>query len=142
MGRTTERIGRQGEFYTCGFLAGFSDTVTLVPHGSEADILFDYDSNIYKCQVKTRTKPRKGSINWRFDLRRGSHTKNRRYQEGQIDIYALYCKPHEKIYFIPFDSKMTSITIFNEEMKKTKSEETLLNSLDQLKERDQRGTYN
>tara|TARA_R100000995_G_C3483906_1_gene125832 strand:+ start:3395 stop:3808 length:414 start_codon:yes stop_codon:yes gene_type:complete len=137
MGRTTERIGRQGEFYTCGFLAGFSDTVTLVPHGSEADILFDYNNNIYKCQVKTKSKPKKGSINWKFDLRRGSHTKNRHYQEGQIDIYALYCKPHEKIYFIPFDSKMTCITISEQKMKEAKSEETLINSLDQLKAKDE-----
>ena len=52
MGRVTERLGRSGEYFTASVLALVSDTVIIVPHGAEADIIFDYEDKLYKCQVK------------------------------------------------------------------------------------------
>ena len=33
-----------------------SDSVTILPHSSHADIIFEYKSKLYKCQVKTASK--------------------------------------------------------------------------------------
>ena len=80
MSRKTERVGRSGEFLTASVLAKVSDTVVVVPHSAEADVIFEWNSKLYKCQVKTRTGIEKGGIGWRFDLRRGSHSKSRKYK--------------------------------------------------------------
>ena len=56
MGRLTERVGRRGEYFVASILAQVSDTVLIVPHGAEADIVFEYKRKLYKCQVKTKTK--------------------------------------------------------------------------------------
>ena len=69
MGRVTERLGRSGEYFTASVLALVSDTVIIVPHGAEADIIFDYEDKLYKCQVKSKTKKEKNHSKWRFDLR-------------------------------------------------------------------------
>ena len=89
MSRITERVGRSGEYFVASLLSQISDTVLVIPHSAEADILFQYDNILYKVQVKTKTKIEKHRTNWRFDMRRGSHTKNRNYEDGSIDIFAL-----------------------------------------------------
>jgi hypothetical protein len=89
MSRTTERVGRSGEYFVAALLSQISDTVLIVPHSAEADVLFQYNNTLYKVQVKTKTKIEKHRANWRFDMRRGSHTKNRNYEDGAIDIFAF-----------------------------------------------------
>ena len=58
MATTIDRIGRSGEFAVASQLALISDTVSLVPHNSYADIIFEYQRNLYKVQVKTSSKER------------------------------------------------------------------------------------
>ena len=53
MPRATERTGRAGEYAVASFLSLESDTVHVLPHGSHADIIFEIDDTMYKCQVKT-----------------------------------------------------------------------------------------
>ena len=53
MPRATERVGRSGEYLTAALLSQISDTVLIVPHGSEADIVFEHEARLYKVQVKT-----------------------------------------------------------------------------------------
>tara|TARA_R110001606_G_scaffold379122_1_gene539024 strand:- start:11 stop:424 length:414 start_codon:yes stop_codon:yes gene_type:complete len=125
MSRKTERVGRSGEFLTASVLAKVSDTVVVVPHSAEADVIFEWNSKLYKCQVKTRTGIEKGGIGWRFDLRRGSHSKSRKYKKNSLDVFALISVPYNTIYFLPFNCQKGSITISNEIMKN-------LNSLDSL----------
>ena len=59
MATTIDRIGRSGEFAVASQLALISDTVSLVPHNSYADIIFEYQRSLYKVQVKTSSKERK-----------------------------------------------------------------------------------
>tara|TARA_R110002012_G_scaffold315292_1_gene528979 strand:- start:44 stop:445 length:402 start_codon:yes stop_codon:yes gene_type:complete len=125
MSRTTERIGRSGEFLTASVLAKVSDTVVVVPHSAEADVIFEWNSKLYKCQVKTRTGIEKGGIGWRFDLRRGSHSKSRRYKKNSIDVFALISVPYNTIYFLPFNCQKGSITISDEIMKNLNSHDSL-----------------
>ena len=83
MATTIDRIGRSGEFAVASQLALISDTVSLVPHNSYADIIFEYQRNLYKVQVKTSSKERKYPhkdgdyrIGWTFDLRRKRRSKD------------------------------------------------------------------
>jgi hypothetical protein len=38
MARQSERVGRSGEYLVASVLSTLSDTVTVMPHGSKADI--------------------------------------------------------------------------------------------------------
>ena len=66
MATTIDRIGRSGEFAVASQLALISDTVSLVPHNSYADIIFEYQRNLYKVQVKTSSKERNDGWNGRL----------------------------------------------------------------------------
>ena len=142
MGRSTERLGRSGAFAVASHLALYSDTVSIVPHGSHADILFEHEDKILKCQVKTKGNERlyeRGGVarrvGWQFDLRRGRHTKDRLYGENgenSIDIYALYCMPLNIITYIPSNYPATKITLSTEELEKTDSYQSLIKSINDL----------
>ena len=128
MSRTTERVGRSGEYFVASVLSRISDLVLVVPHSAEADILFQYKNTLYKVQVKTKTKIEKHRANWRFDMRRGSHTKNRNYEDGSIDIFAFVSLEHMNVVFRKFSEGVT-ITIKNKEMKDNNPIENILDIL-------------
>lgn len=132
MPRKTERIGRSGEFLTASVLAKVSDTVVVVPHSAEADVIFEWNKQLYKCQVKTRTGIEKGGIGWRFDLRRGAHSKNRSYTKGSLDIFALISVPYNTIYFLPFNCQKGSITISDQIMKNLCSLDSLHEAMESI----------
>ena len=128
MSRATERLGRCGEYFTASVLSLESDSVVVLPHGSHADILFEHEDHIYKCQVKTKSKREKGHPNWRFDMRRGSHTKAREYKKGQVDIFALFSLEYMNVVFIP-SMKQNSIRINDDDMRNKCSKESLYEAL-------------
>ena len=131
MSRTTERVGRSGEYFVASLLSQISDTVLMVPHSAEADLLFEYNNTLYKVQVKTKTKIEKHRVNWRFDMRRGSHTKNRTYEDGAIDIFAFVSLQHMNVVF--YEPKKTeSFTVKDEKMKNNKPIDNILDILDKL----------
>ena len=131
MSRTTERVGRSGEYFVASLLSQISDTVLIVPHSAEADLLFQYNNTLYKVQVKTKTKIEKHRANWRFDMRRGAHTKNRSYENGAIDIFAFVSLEHMNVVFRK-PSHVINITIKDEEMKNNKPIENILQLLGSL----------
>jgi len=128
MSRTTERVGRSGEYFVASLLSQISDTVLMVPHSAEADLLFEYNNTLYRVQVKTKTKIEKHRVNWRFDMRRGSHTKNRNYEDGSIDIFAFVSLEHMNVVFRKFSEGVT-ITIKDKEMKDNNPIENILDIL-------------
>lgn len=131
MSRTTERVGRSGEYFVASLLSQISDTVLMVPHSAEADLLFDYNNTLYKVQVKTKTKIEKHRTSWRFDMRRGSHTKNRSYENGAIDIFAFVSLQHMNVVF--YEPKKTeSFTVKDEKMKNNNPIDNILDILDKL----------
>jgi len=133
MSRKTERVGRSGEFLTASVLAKVSDTVTVLPHAAEADVIFEWNNHLIKCQVKTRNNIEKGGVSWRFDLRRGANTKNRKYQENTLDVFALISVPYNTIYFLPFNNcKKQSICISDEIMKNLNSLDSLQGAMDNI----------
>jgi len=139
MTRQTERIGRSGEYAVASFLSLESDTVHVLPHGSHADIIFEINDIMYKCQVKTSSKKKMchkthKRVNWCFDMRRGANTKLRDYKKGMVDLYAFYCLEYNTIVFKIFkDGKRTKITFKDSLMKNINSKESLQNALDEIK---------
>ena len=120
MPRQSERIGRSGEYLVASLLSLYADTVVIVPHSAEADIIFDVDHTLYKCQVKTQSKIRNHRVSWEYDFRRGSFTKKRHYEKEAIDVYAMVALEPQKVMFtFPDGSKQK--TIKDEDMQATDS---------------------
>ena len=130
MTRQTERVGRSGEYLVASVLSTLSDTVTVMPHGSKADIIFEVGQSLYKCQVKTQKQIEKARKSWRFDLRCGSHSKTRFYNKGDIDVYALVALNCQKVMFF-FPDGRKQITFQDEDIQATDS---LQNTKDLFKE--------
>ena len=116
MSRISERIGRSGEYFTASILAQVSDTVIIVPHSATADIIFEHDSKLYRCQVKTQSKISAHRKNWCFDMRKGQTSKNRTYEEDSLDLFAFVSLPHKNVVFV-LPSDKTQETISDEHMK-------------------------
>ena len=120
MPRQSERVGRSGEYLVASLLSLYADTVVIVPHSAEADIIFDIDHKLSKCQVKTQSKIRNHRVSWEYDFRRGSFTKKRHYEKEAIDVYAMVALEPQKVMFtFPDGSKQK--TIKDEEMQATDS---------------------
>ena len=120
MARQSERICRSGEYLVASLLSLYADTVVIVPHSAEADIIFDVDHTLYKCQVKTQSKIRNHRVSWEYDFRRGSFTKKRHYEKEAIDVYAMVALEPQKVMFtFPDGSKQK--TIKDEDMQATDS---------------------
>ena len=133
MTRATERIGRSGEYLTCSVIARETDTVTIMPHGSHADIIFEYDDQMYRCQVKTVTHIEKARNSWRFDLRKGSHSKSRQYKKNTIDIFALVNLKYQNVYFLPFNNcKFLQYSVHDEPMKAVNSIKSFREAMDAI----------
>ena len=112
----TERVGRFGEYLTAAILSQVCDTVAVVPHNASADIIFEHNLKLYKCQVKTQSKIEEGRENWRFDMRKGQRVAHRRYKDNEIDVFAFVSIPHRNVVFSkPLDQGR--LTIVDEHMK-------------------------
>ena len=132
MPRQSERVGRSGEYLVASILYLYADTVVIVPHSAEADIIFDVDHTLYKCQVKTQSKIRNHRVSWEYDFRRGSFTKKRHYEKDAIDVYALVALEPQKVMFVlPDNSKQK--TIKDEEMQATDSLTNIKNLFKELR---------
>ncbi len=133
MTRKTERIGRSGEYLACSVLARESDTVTIMPHTSHADVIFEWKHKLNRCQVKTVTHIEKTKKNWRFDIRKGITTTGRHYKKNQIDIIAMVNLKYQTICFRAFsDCQTTQITIKDEIMKSINSIESLKEAMESI----------
>ena len=138
MKRRTERIGRSGEYLACSIIARESDTVTVMPHTSHADLIFEWKSKLYRCQVKTVTHIETKYKNWRFDIRKGRTTTGRHYKKDQIDIVAMVNLEYQTICFKAFsDCQTTQITIKDEIMKSVNSVDSFKHDMKSI----ERGTY-
>ena len=112
----TERVGRFGEYLTAAILSQVCDTVTIVPHNASADIIFEHNLKLYKCQVKTQSKIEKRRDNWRFDMRKGQHAKHRQYKNNEIDVFAFVSITHRNVVFSK-PLEQGQLTIVDEHMK-------------------------
>ena len=119
----------------------YSDSVSIIPHSSHADLIFEYENKLYKCQVKTTSKKQKViskhtgksyRANYKVEFRRGSHTKNREYKKGQIDIFAVVIYPKNKVIFIPANIKKNSVRFSDKEIEEISTGQSLKDSIQQI----------
>lgn len=130
----TERVGRFGEYLTAAILSQVSDAVTIVPHNASADIIFEHNLKLYKCQVKTQSAIEERRGNWRFDMRKGQRVAHRKYKDNEIDLFAFVAVPHRNVVFSkPLDQ--AQLTINDEHMK---NNDAVKNIKDILKDLDKK----
>jgi hypothetical protein len=104
-----------------------------MPHTSHADVIFEWESKLYRCQVKTVTHIEDRKKNCRFDLRKGITTTGRHYKKDQIDIVAMVNLEYQTICFRAFcDCQTTQITIKDEIMKSTNSIQSFKDAMKSL----------
>jgi len=116
MPQATERVGRFGEYLTAAILSQVCDTVAVVPHNASADIIFEHNLKLYRCQVKTQSKIEENRGNWRFDMRKGQRVKHRKYKDNEIDLFAFVAVTHRNVVFsLPLEQ--SQLTIVDEHMK-------------------------
>ena len=141
MNRATQRLGKSGEYFTASVLSLVSDYVIVNTDGAQADLLFEHESDFLKVQVKTKSKKHKRRPGWKFDIRRGSHSNERFFREGYVDLFALYCPQYKNILFRPFHETInekghskTCIYVTDENMKNIDSMDSLKSALNSIKE--------
>ncbi len=127
----TERVGRFGEYLTAAVLSQVCDTVAVVPHNASADIIFEHNLKLYKCQVKTQSKIEERRGNWRFDMRKGQRVAHRKYKDNEIDLFAFVAVPHRNVVFSkPLDQ--AQLTINDEHMKNNDAVRNIIDILEDL----------
>ena len=131
MPKATERVGRFGEYLTAAVLSQVCNTVAVVPHNASADIIFKHNLKLYKCQVKTQSQIEEHRGNWRFDMRKGQHSKHRQYKNNEIDVFAFVAVPHRNVVFSkPLDQ--AQLTIVDEHMKNNDAVKNIIDILEDL----------
>ena len=131
MPKATERVGRFGEYLTAAVLSQVCDTVAVVPHNASTDIIFEHNLKLYKCQVKTQSQIEERRGNWRFDMRKGQHSKHRQYKNNEIDIFAFVSVQHRNVVFSkPLDQ--AQLTINDEHMKNNDAVKNIIDILEDL----------
>ncbi|MDB2510121.1 group I intron-associated PD-(D/E)XK endonuclease [Pseudomonadales bacterium] len=127
----TERVGRFGEYLTAAILSQVCDTVAVVPHNASADIVFEHNLKLYRCQVKTQSKIEENRGNWRFDMRKGQRVKHRKYKDNEIDLFAFVAVTHRNVVFsLPLNQ--SQLTIVDEHMKHNDAVKNVLEILEGL----------
>jgi len=131
MPQATERVGRFGEYLTAAILSQVCDTVAVVPHNASADIIFEHNLKLYRCQVKTQSKIEENRGNWRFDMRKGQRVKHRKYKDNEIDLFAFVAVTHRNVVFsLPLEQ--SQLTIVDEHMKNNDAVKNVLEILEGL----------
>lgn len=111
------QIGKAGEYLVCadlilkGFIAFQSE------QGLPYDILLDTGERLLKVQVKTTEKPRivqqraKESLAYVFSIKRAGVNGKTRYEEKEIDLFALVCLDTMQVGYLTNKEMPTTINI-------------------------------
>jgi hypothetical protein len=85
--------------------AGFT---VSIPFGSGAsyDLLVDNGADVFKIQVKTAWISG-GVLKYKSLRRQPKSEKRRRYKNGEIDYFAVYCPANDTLYAIPARDHLT-----------------------------------
>ncbi len=119
-GRAPRKIGLAGESLTEFFLWQFCENVTRAAEGSPYDVLAEYQGRILKIQVKTSRYCTHGKNQkaFRYDIVRksnyrtlsGTRTDNRRFREGECDLFALVAYDLRRVVFTKADHNRKVMT--------------------------------
>ena len=112
-GMTARKVGLAGECLTEFVLWSLCESVSKAPEGSAYDLLAEHKGHILKIQVKTSRYCSHGHNQkaFRYDFKRqskvttskGRRTFNRRFYDGECDLFALVAFELKRVFFIPGD---------------------------------------
>jgi len=117
------QVGKAGEYLVCadliikGFIAFPSE------QGLPYDVLLDTGTKLLKVQVKTTEKPLKvnqrigDSVFYKFAIKRAGVGGKTRYNENEIDLFALVCLDTMKIGYIKNKDMPTCVNFRVDELR-------------------------
>ncbi len=100
------QIGKAGEYLTCYDMIMKDCIAYLSEQGLPYDVVIDTGSKLLKCQVKTTERPRvipqrnKETLAYIFNVKRHGKNGTKRYDENEIDIFALVCLDNKDVGYI------------------------------------------
>ena len=134
------QIGKAGEYLVCadlilkGFIAFPSE------QGLPYDVLLDTGENLLKIQVKTTEKPRKvkqrakDSLAYVFSIKRAGANGKTRYEENEIDLFALVCLDTMQIGYLTNKEMPTTINIRVDSLRGSYYDEKGMQDFEKVKE--------
>jgi hypothetical protein len=134
------QIGKAGEYLVCadlilkGFIAFPSE------QGLPYDVLLDTGHKLLKVQVKTTEKPREvpqrnqKSLAYVFSIKRAGSNGKTRYQEKEIDLFALVCLDTMQIGYLTNKEMPTTINIRVDKLRGTYYDEKGIQDFEKVKE--------
>lgn len=134
------QIGKAGEYLVCadlilkGFIAFPSE------QGLPYDVLLDNGNKLLKIQVKTTEKPRKipqrnmDSLAYMFSIKRAGSNGKTRYEEKEIDLFALVCLDTMQIGYLENKDMPCSINIRVDALKGTYYDEKGIKDFEKIRE--------
>lgn len=134
------QVGKAGEYLVCadlilkGFIAFPSE------QGLPYDVLLDTGHKLLRVQVKTTEKARlvqqrnKPIPAYIFSIKRAGSKGTTRYDEDEIDLFALVCLDTKMIGYVPNKEMPSTINIRVNSMKGTYYDEKGIQDFDRIKE--------
>ena len=133
------QIGKAGEYLVCADLIIKGFVAFPSEQGLPYDVLLDTGKKLLKIQVKTTLKPRKvlqrakDSLAYIFSIKRAGKKGITRYEEDEIDLFALVCLDTMKIGYIKNKDMPVTINIRPDELKGTYYDEDGLETFNKVK---------
>lgn len=119
------QIGKAGEYLTCADLIIKGFVAFPSEQGLPYDVLLDTGKKLLKVQVKTTEKPRlvlqrnRSVPAYIFSIKRAGAKGKTRYNEEEIDLFALVCLDTMQVGYIVNKEMPTTINIRVDAMKGT-----------------------
>ena len=121
----SSQLGNIGEIKTISKLIENQIPVfTPVGDGNTVDLIAIINGQCVKIQVKTTEKIHDTLMTWNVARQEGFHGNRAKYNEGDIDYFALYCLESDILCFVPYcEIGLSAYSIRSEayEGKRTKS---------------------
>ena len=134
------QVGKAGEYLACadlimkGFIAFPSE------QGLPYDILLDTGEKLLKVQVKTTEKPRtikqrsKDTLAYIFSIKRAGANGKTRYNENEIDLFALVCLDTMQVGYLTNKEMPTTVNIRVDALRGTYYDEKGIQDFEKVKE--------
>jgi hypothetical protein len=110
------QIGKAGEYIVCADLIIQNYIAFLSEQGLPYDIVMDSGEKLFRVQVKTTSEPRKipqrnkDSYAYIFNIQRHGNQNNlRKYNDTEVDFFALVALDTKQIAYIPNDEIKTTM---------------------------------
>lgn len=117
--RTSKELqtGKAGEYIVCADLILKGFVAFPSEQGLPYDVLLDNGSKLLRVQVKTTSGPRKvpqrkkESQAYIFNVKRNGKNNKGRYQDGEVDLFALVCLDVMKVGYLQINDMPDTINI-------------------------------